>query len=376
MKIAIDLVGTKNLSGTKTFNENFFNAIQNLKIKDADKEYFLFITQNLKKIFIHNNNNIRLIIKKNYFGNPLIKIIWMQLILPFELLYHKIDRIYSPMNYCPIICKFLKIRVFLCIHTVLPWCFFDMMPGNFIKKKIIKYLMQLSINVSQDIIFLSNFSKCQLERKIQINKKNKYVINLGIDNFYFSNIDGRYLNSIKYHDYILNVSSCSKYHNILNLIKGFSLFNKKYNKYNFYIVSQILDKKYFKQINNFVKKNKLENKIFFLNNISKAHLKALYKHASLYIFSSYSETFGLTSLEAMTQKTTVLLSDTECLTEINANAANYFNPDDVNEINAKIQKNIFNHKERYKKIQIANEHIKKFSWKSHVEKTLDILFQA
>jgi len=375
MKIAIDLIGTEYQSGTKTFNENFFNTIQNLTNKNNDIEYILFITENLKKLYIEKNNKIKLVVKKNLFGNPMLKVIWMQLILPFELLYLRVDRIYSPMNYCPVICKFLKIRVFLCIHTILPWYFYNLMPGSFIKKKFIKHLMEISIRISQDIIFLSYYSKKQLENKLQIKNKNKYIVNLGIDDFYLHNHKDKYLNNIKYQNYILNVSSCSKYHNILNLIKAFSLFNKKHSHYNFYIVTQILDKKYFDQIKIFIKKENLENKIFFFHNISKDYLKTLYKNASLYLFSSYSETFGLTSLEAMTQKIPVLLSETASLVEINSNAANYFNPDDIEEIYKKIDNIIFNTLEREKKILHANNHLKNFSWQKHVEKILNVLNQ-
>ena len=50
-----------------------------------------------------------------------------------------------------------------------------------------------------------------------------------------------------------------------------------------------------------------------LHNIGCKYLVNLYRYASLYLFTSYSEVFGLTSLEAMSQKCPVLISNKSAL---------------------------------------------------------------
>jgi hypothetical protein len=61
----------------------------------------------------------------------------MQLIFPFELKLLGIKKIYCPMNFVPIISKLLNIKIILCLHTNLPWVYFNFMPGSRFKNFII-----------------------------------------------------------------------------------------------------------------------------------------------------------------------------------------------------------------------------------------------
>ena len=102
----------------------------------------------------------------------------------------------------------------------------------------------------------------------------------------------------------------------------------------------LANKKYFNILNEFINKNFDRNKIIIMINIDSKNLVNLYKYSQLYIFSSYCEVFGLTSLEAMSQGCPVLISNTSALPEINDKAADYFNPDDISDIKNKMQKNL------------------------------------
>ena len=64
----------------------------------------------------------------------------------------------------------------------------------------------------------------------------------------------------------------------------------------------------------------------------------LYKNAKFYIFSSYCEVFGLTSLEAMSQGCPVIISNKSALREVNSHAATYFDPDNEIDIKENIKK--------------------------------------
>ena len=98
-----------------------------------------------------------------------------------------------------------------------------------------------------------------------------------------------------------------------------------------------------------------------------------YKYSQLYVFSSYCEVFGLTSLEAMTQGCPVLISNTSALPEINNNASDYFDPDNILDIKNKIKKILIDENHRSNLIKNGEEHIKKFTWQNNVEKTLVII---
>ena len=124
---------------------------------------------------------------------------------------------------------------------------------------------------------------------------------------------------------ILTVLSCVKYHNIINLLKAFKvLINQDGFKGKFTLVLQIIDEEYFKYVNNYIQLNFNKNKIIILKNIDNNNLPNLYRHAELFLFTSYCEVFGLTSLEAMTQNCPVVISNQSALPEINQDKCTIF----------------------------------------------------
>ena len=99
--------------------------------------------------------------------------------------------------------------------------------------------------------------KKEIVEILKINEEKVHVIYLGIDKNYleYKNND-YYIKNFNYQDYIISVLSCVKYHNIKNLLEAFKLLKKENNsQIKFVLVMQILDKDYFFEIKNFVKKN-------------------------------------------------------------------------------------------------------------------------
>ena len=94
MMLGVDLIASNLASGTKSFNTNLLH--QFLKNQSKEKT-FIFITKHyysnieIKKI----PQNIKLIIKPDFLNINFLKIIWMQIILPFELKFLEIKKIYS-----------------------------------------------------------------------------------------------------------------------------------------------------------------------------------------------------------------------------------------------------------------------------------------
>jgi len=110
MIIAIDMVATSLGSGTKTYNLNFCEYLNKLKIND---KIFIFITKDyLRNINSNHNPNIKYIIKSSLLNNILLRIIWMQLIFPIELKILKVNQLFSPMNMGPVCLNCLILNLF------------------------------------------------------------------------------------------------------------------------------------------------------------------------------------------------------------------------------------------------------------------------
>ncbi len=76
----------------------------------------------------------------------------------------------------------------------------------------------------------------------------------------------------------------------------------------------------------------LENTLCFLGSVAEEDLPALYGGATLFVFPSKYEGFGLPLLEAMACGTPVACANTSSLPEVGGDAALYFDPTDVEAI--------------------------------------------
>ena len=376
MTIAIDFVGTNLGSGTKTYNINFCNQLSKVELTENIKIFICKSYLNHITIEINQNNRIEYIVKSNLLSITLLRLLWMQFILPFELKLQGVKKIYSPMNFSPILAKFLNIKIVLCLHSNLPWVYFNLMPGNRLRNFFTKKLMELSIYTSDHLLVDSYFAKEEISKILNLYKKKIEVIYLNINNKFLSeNFKKKSIKNFNYEDkYILSVMSCVRYHNIINLLKAFKLLIKEIN-YNIklVLVIQILDKKYFLEVKKHIEDNFVEDKIFIYSNLDSDELPSLYKFSQLYVFTSYCEVFGLTSLEAMSQGIPVVISNRSALPEINGNAALYFDPDDVDEIKNSLNKVMLDKNLRAELIQNGKEQLNKFNSAKNIKKTIDII---
>ena len=380
MNIAFDLVGTKKNSGSKTYLYNFIKVLiseeneELISEKFSDK-YYLFITRYYYKQFKHiSNKKIKFIIKPDFFGEGIFKLIWMQFILPYEILCFKISKIFSSLNYCPIFFVNKKVKKIIVIHSLLPFVYPKYLPKNYLTKYFTRYFMLKSIKSAHGIIVLSDYQKKELLEKILIDK-NKLIkkIYLGADHIKIKN--KKFLNRFNYNskdNYLICVSSCAPYHNLLEIISAIYLLNKEI-KVKLLLVTQILDKKYFGEIRKAIKNYKIEDKVQILINIDNDFLPNLFEVSSGYIFSSLTETFGITTLEAMMHSLPVLVSNNSSLPEINGEAALYFKHNDINDIKEKMKAILTNAKLRDELVLHGLANSKKYIWKKTISETLSFI---
>ena len=374
MKIAIDLVCTSKNSGTKTYNFHFLKYLSKLNKDDEITIYLCKEMFNSLSNDIKLNNNLKYEVKSDILSITIFRIFWMQFLLPLDLKKKNIEKLYSPMNFMPLFIKFFKIETILCLHSNLPWVFFSKMPGNIFRKILTKYLMELSIKYCDKLIVNSNFAKHEISSLLDLKEKKINKVYLGVANP-LSFEDQAIINEFDYkQNYVLSVISCAKYHNIKNLLLAYrDLLQNGSIKHKYVLVMQILDRKYYNSLIKFISKNKLSKNIKIFSNLSSIYLPMLYKNSDLYIFSSYSEVFGLTSLEAMTYNCNVLISNTSSLPEINKDAADYFDPDNIDNIKQKIKINLEDNVHINKLKKNAKKRLEVFSWKNTVNETLDII---
>jgi glycosyltransferase involved in cell wall biosynthesis len=113
--------------------------------------------------------------------------------------------------------------------------------------------------------------------------------------------------------------------------------------------------------------------IHFPGFVSGNDMAALYKNASLYVFPSLYEGFGLPLLEAFAAGVPVVCSDRSSLPEIGADAVRCFNPNDPAGIASTIQSVLSDPPLMIQMIYLGKERLKDFSWDKHASIIMESL---
>jgi glycosyltransferase involved in cell wall biosynthesis len=135
------------------------------------------------------------------------------------------------------------------------------------------------------------------------------------------------------------------------------------------------DSEIFTYLNN---DSSLKESVCFTGYIDPDDMNSLYKQASLFVFPSSYEGFGLPPLEAMANSCPVLVASSSCLPEICGDAVNYFQYNDTNALKVLIKNVLTNSKLRGELINKGKERVLLFPWSSSIDchkKTFESLFE-
>lgn len=165
--------------------------------------------------------------------------------------------------------------------------------------------------------------------------------------------------------YILAVSSLDPRKNFQALIKAFNMANLP--GYKLYIIggqqrSFASDKTQNDDISN----------IEFLGHIDDDTLVQAYRHASLFVYPSLYEGFGIPPIEAMSLRCPVAVSDIEVFHEVYGDSAWYFSPTDISDIASKLEylTNPENSERVMQKVEAGRLKYKEYSWDNSAAKLI------
>lgn len=110
--------------------------------------------------------------------------------------------------------------------------------------------------------------------------------------------------------------------------------------------------------------------------VEDAQLEWLYENTQAYVFPSLMEGFGLPGLEAMLGGAPVVSSNATCLPEVYGDAAEYFDPLNVDEMAAAIDRVISDETRRKELIELGYKQAAKYSWEETAKQTLAVYKKA
>lgn len=411
MRIGIDarMFGQKQ-TGIGIYIENL---IKNILKLDNKNEYVLFLKNPSNEIteYFKNYKNIKIALADGSWYS------WKeQLVFPFQIAKEKIDLMHFPHFNVPIFCP---VKFVVTIHDMTPKYF----PGNkvgksFFRRKMFDLVMKHALKKSEQIIAVSKFTKNEISRFYpQISKEKIEVIYEGIREEFFHEVSarpgydfsepqfaipakatvagsvknllseqsqafspapassksypGRAEASISDKPFIFYTGVWRNHKNLVGLIKAFKILKDKYGIPQVLVLGGSEDPSY-PEVRRTWEGLGLRDDIVLTGFLRTKDQISLYRNCDLYVSPSFSEGFGFTPIEAMSQGAVVALSDIPAHREISGDLPIFFDPNNVEDIAEKIHLALSDDDFRRNIKNLGPEYAQKYQWQNCAQKTLNI----
>lgn len=316
-------------------------------------------------------NNLSFIKISNRHGGKIISNLWHLFMLPGRIDLQKYDFMFLPVANRRS-CYDYPIFTIGTVHDLSQ--FFITTSHEKLRLFYLTKVLPTFLRRLNSLCTVSQTVRRQLIDVLKINEDKIFVDHYGFDKSVFikTAADLTYLKkrfSIN-GDYILCVSRIEHPRkNHLNLIKAYEILPVDLkNKFQLVFAggkgpgSGVVER--------YINKASLSHKIRMTGYVEKNELAMLYKSASIHVFPSYYEGFGLPVLESMACGTPNVCSDIPALDEISKEAALKFKPNDPADISRKIVQLLMDNELYDQLVERGFECCEDYSWEVHASKII------
>ncbi len=264
------------------------------------------------------------------------------------------------------VCFFRSYQV-ITIHDIIPLLFKEYHQKQYY---YFKYMLKFALRSMRQVITASQHTAELLRRVYQLPEKRIRIIPNGIQKF--NHTDASRLENLQ-EQYILYIGRLCPVKNVSMLIKAFALLRSK-------IPHKLIlcgDGEEFLKAE--IQKGRLskseveQNRVIVNGHVSNSKLYHLLKGASLFVFPSLYEGFGLPPLEAMACGCPVVASQSACLPEVCGKGAYYVDPYSAEHISQGIYKVLTDQNLRQNLITEGFRRAALFSWETSAKMHLRLV---
>jgi glycosyltransferase involved in cell wall biosynthesis len=364
MKIAIDIrEAGQGKTGKGWYTFNLVNEL--LKI-DTKNHYLLYTDSDQNPFGSHKNAIIKKIEAKSWK--------WHLKTLK-DLQNEKVDLFFAPTSY--IIPAFLpkSIKSAITVHDLVAFLY---PTTHNTKATLIERLTLKRALKKAHIIFAvsENTKKDLLKRFKFLDAANKkiYLTPCAPSDFFKKEIKPHELEEVQKklklpNNYILAVGTLEPRKNFTTLIKSFVIIKRKHPEYKLVIVGKKGWK--YEQIEQTLKHYKMEKEVIFTGYLSDDELQKVYALATVFVFPSLYEGFGIPPLEAMSCGCPVVSSNVASLPEVVGEAGLLIDPKNAFKMAEAISSLIVNDHVRLTLIERGKQQANKFNWSDSAHKALN-----
>lgn len=384
MKIGINAsFARKPNTGIGQVTLNFLRKLSQLKVKD-NLEFIIYLEEDLPKDLKLPDNFKKEIFLPAWKRDDLIrKIWWEKRLLPKKARKDGCD-IFLSLYHCPTIISG-GIKHIMLVHDIIPELFPEYL-NNSRKNKYWK-LTKKAIQKADKIIAVSSRTEKDLVQHLGVKSEKISTNYIDVDEIYKKYVSEAKSSKVlkKYRldpGYVLGGGGLEVRKNIEGLIRAYGFLLESNKKTHFVkdFPNLVISGKLMPELaplitdaEKLVKELNLTQHVRLLDFVPQENLPALYKNASVFVYPSLYEGFGLPVLEAMNVGTPVITSKGSSLPEVGRDAVLYCNPEDVRDIEMVLRNVILHEHLREGLRQRGKERARNFSWEKFVEKLFRII---
>lgn len=310
-----------------------------------------------QKLLERNGIVVKVCGNSNYFK-------WEQIVMPRNVKEERIDVLWCPYNTAPIK---VSCSVVVTVHDLIYMTAkLNTAPTLYKKAGIIyrKNIVPMAINNAKRIITISKYARNKIcERFPKANNKIDIVYN-GADNnataLSVQKKEAFFDRAGVCKPYILGFGSLEARKNTMRLIKAYYRLPHEIRERYQLVLFGFRDYEFSDEYR-YVKENRINN-IVFLGYVSDEEKTTLYKESTVFVFPSLSEGFGIPILEAYSNRTAVITSNTTSMPEVAGNGAILIDPNSVDEISESIQQLVNDIDIRNSMVKSGLVQLEKFNW--------------
>jgi len=345
--------------------------IENLAKIDKLNKYFLFVAPWNKGLFQVRQKNFQQIICNIPRKFLTRRVLYEQTSLPILTWRNRIDVLHSPASVSPFI---LPCPCVLTIHDVIPFVFPELIPK--IPRHYWNIAYRISARLAHFIITDSYSAQKDIAKYLGISKKRLKVVYLASSQQKLGVKDKRQLISVQNNKrdnlpYILWVGKMFTHKNLDRVLRAYSKLIKIKHINHQLIICGMRGWGYpiFART---VEELNLQDRVIFKGYVPDDVLRSMYTKASLFVFPSLIEGFGLPIIEAMSYGVPVITSNYGAMAEVAGDAALLVDPYSVDEIAEAMHRDLTNETLRAALTKKGLKRASQFSWEITARETLAV----
>lgn len=328
-----------------------------------DDQFVLFFDRAYDPQFVIADN-VRPVVLFPPTRHPILWKIWFDYILPKAVKRHKIDVFYSPDGFCSFK---LKIPTVLVSHDLAYHHYPETMRNDqiaYYQKNVPRFhqhadhIVAVSNSTKQDIISVLSISAAKITVAFNAlaGERSHEILDISARK-----------------PYILYLGSIHPRKNIKRLLEAFEQYKNQHPQD--HIQLKIAGRKAFQNedVDSYYAQMKHRDAVHFLGQVDEATKHELYAQASLFVYVSLFEGFGIPLLEAMQYGTPIVCSKGGALEEVGGDAVILVDPYQADAICEGLKKGLSN----LEKVQVLRQRgfrrIQDFSWKTSAQTIYDII---